>query len=81
MPMVDDSAWDTKITKVQPDNLIISGYPLRELIESRTLLDVAHLLVAGELPDVRTREGLRKIALEAVMLPAPAVQRSQREDI
>ncbi|MFO7618117.1 MAG: citrate/2-methylcitrate synthase [Thermoplasmata archaeon] len=78
--MAEDN-WETKITKVQPDNLQMSGYPLRELIEKKTLLDVAHLLVAGELPDARTREGLRKIAIEAVMLPAPPAERSPGEDI
>jgi citrate synthase len=79
--MADETAWDTKITKVQQDNLMISGYPLRELIGNKTLLDVAHLLVAGELPDVRTRESLRKIALEAAMMPAPPVARTPGEDI
>ena len=73
--------WDTKITKVEPDNLLISGYPLKELVEKKTLLDVAHLLVAGELPDVRTREHLRKIALEAIMLPSPQIERNPKEDI
>ncbi len=79
--MPDESSWETKLTKVQPDNLIISGYPLQELIGNKTLLDVAHLLVAGDLPDVRTREGLRKIAIEAVMLPAPQVDKRVGEDI
>ncbi|MDD4307413.1 MAG: citrate/2-methylcitrate synthase [Thermoplasmata archaeon] len=73
--------WETKITKVEPDNLLISGYPLQELVEKKTLLDVAHLLVSGELPDVRTREQLRKTALQAVMLPAPPIARNPKEDI
>ena len=73
--------WETKITKVEPDNLLISGYPLKSLVEKKTLIDVAHLLVSGELPDVRTREQLRKITLQAVMLPPPPVDRNSKEDI
>ncbi|MDO9537486.1 MAG: citrate/2-methylcitrate synthase [Thermoplasmata archaeon] len=73
--------WNTKITKVVPDNLLISGYPLKDLIERKTFLDVIHLLVAGELPDVRARAQLRKIALEGVMLPSPVVDRNPNEDI
>jgi len=76
-----ESKWETKITKVVPDNLLISGYPLQDLVERKTLLDVAHLLVSGELPDVRNREILRKTALQAVMLPAPPVTRNPNEDI
>jgi len=76
-----EQGWETRITKVVPDNILISGYPLRDLVERKTLLDVAHLLVAGELPDVRTRENLRKVAMQAVMLPSPPVNRSTGEDI
>lgn len=73
--------WETKITKVVPDRLLISGYPLRDLVERKTLLDAAHLLVAGDLPDARNREILRKEALQAVMLPSPQVERNPKEDI
>ena len=73
--------WNTKITKVVPNNLLISGYPLKDLVEKKNFLDVAHLLVSGELPDVRNREALRKMAIQGVMLPAPPVDRNPREDI
>ncbi|MBA3045075.1 MAG: hypothetical protein KKH41_00365 [Candidatus Thermoplasmatota archaeon] len=73
--------WNTKITKVGPDNLLISGYPLRDLVGKRNFLDVSHLLVSGELPDVRNREALRKMAIQGVMLPAPPVDRNPKEDI
>jgi citrate synthase len=73
--------WDTKITRVEPDRLLIYGYPLKDLVERKTLLDVAHLLAAGDLPDVRTREQLRKIALQGAMLPSPPVERNPKEDI
>lgn len=78
---MSEQSWETRITKVEPDNLLISGYPLQDLVERKTILDVAHLLVSGELPDVRTREQLRKITLQAVMLPSPPVNRNPNEDI
>lgn len=73
--------WETAITKVQPDNLQICGYPLRDLVERRTLPEVANLLVTGDLPDVRTRENIRKTAIEGAQLPSPPVSRNPGEDI
>jgi len=74
-------AWETRITKVDPDKLLISGYPLKDLVEKKTLLDVAHLLVSGELPDARNRENMRKAALQGAMSPAPPVERNPKDDI
>ena len=39
------AGWGTITTKVAPNNLVISGYRLQELIEHSNLLETAHLLV------------------------------------
>ncbi len=76
-----EEEWETRITKAMPDHILISGYPLKDLVERKTLLDTVHVLVAGELPDVRTREILRKEALQGAMLPPPPTERNPKEDI
>ncbi|MGQ9477655.1 MAG: citrate/2-methylcitrate synthase [Candidatus Bipolaricaulia bacterium] len=64
-------SWGTLITKIEPNNILISGYPLQELIGRKGLLEVAYLLVRGELPSPEALEELRAIALEGAKTPAP----------
>lgn len=73
--------WGTLITKVIPNNLLISGYPLQDIVEKKGFLETAYLLVKGEFPDKTTLEEMRKIAVDAVRRPAPKVNRLKNEDI
>lgn len=73
--------WGTLITKVMPNNLLISGYPLQDIIEKKSFLETAYLLVKGEFPDKKTLEEIRKIAIEAVKKTVPKVIRLKDEDI
>lgn len=73
--------WGTLITKVVPNNLLISGYPLQDIVERKNFLETAYLLVKGEFPDIKTLEEIRTIAVTAATLPAPNVIRSPGEDI
>ncbi|HWR27743.1 MAG TPA: citrate/2-methylcitrate synthase [Candidatus Thermoplasmatota archaeon] len=73
--------WGTLITKVMPNNLLISGYPLQDIVEQKGFLETAYLLVKGEFPDKKTYEEMRKIAVEAAKKPVPKVSRSKKEDI
>lgn len=52
--VVDTSA----ISKVMPEtnSLTYRGYAVEDLCEHRTFMDVAYLLVHGELPDIKERE-------------------------
>lgn len=72
--------WGTLITKVSPNQLMVSGYRLQDLIEKATFLQTAHLLVTGELPDSSALEGHRKRVVKALKSPAPVVHRV-KEDI
>ena len=75
------SGWGTLITKVMPNNLLISGYPLQDIVEKKGFLETAYLLIKGEFPDKKTFEEMRKIAVEATKKPAPKVTRLKNEDI
>lgn len=78
---VKTAAWSTMTTKVEPDNLVICGYPLSQLIEHSNLLEVAHLLIKHELPDQEEMAQHRDLAFQAACLPAPKVERLQGQDI
>ena len=76
-------SWGTIITKIEPNNILISGYPLQEIIGRKGLLETAHLLVKGEFP-IPTSEALKElqaVALQGVREPGPRVERLEGEDI
>ncbi len=73
--------WGTLITKVMPNNLIISGYSLQNIVEKKGFLETAYLLVKGEFPDKKTLEEMRKIAVDAARRPVPKVSHQKKEDI
>ncbi len=73
--------WGTLITRVAPNSLLISGYPLEQLIDKASLLQIAHLLVKTELPSDEALEAHGKAAYRAAKLPAPAVTRREGEDL
>ena len=75
------TGWGTLITKVEPNNLMISGYPLQDIVKHKGFLETAYLLVKGEFPDKKSLENIRKIAISAAKMPAPKVKRLKDEDI
>ncbi len=74
-------SWATLITKVEPNNLMLSGYPLQQIVERKTLLETACLLVKGEFPSPKALEEQRKVALQAVAESGPIVKLDQGEDV
>ncbi len=73
--------WSTLITKVMPNNLLLSGYPLQDIVGHKNFLEVAYLLIKGEFPDKKTLEEMRTIAVTAAKIPAPKVKRIPHEDV
>ncbi len=73
--------WATVTTKVEPNNLVIAGYPLAQLIEHSNVLETAHLLIKTELPTKDELAAHTKAAYDAAMKPAPKVERFEGEDI
>jgi succinyl-CoA synthetase alpha subunit len=56
-------SWGTLITNVKPDNLMVSGYPLQELVEKKSFLEIGYLLIKGELPNPDNLKECHRIAM------------------
>ena len=63
--------WGTLITRVSPNELIVRGYPLQEIISNKNFLETTYLLIEGEFPDESMLSELEKIACNASLLPVP----------
>ena len=74
-------SWGTMVTKVEPNNLVIQGYKLKELVEYSNLMEVAHLLIKGNLPDADTVKFHAALAVKAAQIPVPKVPHVDGEDI
>ncbi len=73
--------WATLITKIEPNNIIISGYPLQDIVKDKSLLETTFLLIKGKFPNEEEIKAMEKIALEAVHLPSPKASIFKGEDI
>ncbi len=74
-------SWTTLITKVEPNNLVVRGYRIQDIIERASLVEAAHLVAVGELPGRARVEALERLALEAAGKPLPRVTAAAGEDI
>lgn len=74
-------SWSTLVTKVVPNNLIIRGFSLQEIIEHASLISASFLVIQGELPDDRTVKTLTGLAVNAAKKPGPTASRNPREDV
>jgi len=74
-------SWTTLVTKVEPNNLIVRGYRVQDLIERASLVEAAHLIIQGELPDAARAASLARLAMEAALKPFPPVVRNPEEDL
>lgn len=74
-------SWTTLVTKVEPNNLAVRGYRVQDLIARASLVEAAHLVAAGELPDAGRRAWLDRLAMEAARKPLPPVVRHPGEDL
>jgi len=74
-------SWTTLITKVEPNNLVVRGYRVQDLIERASIVEAAHLVVQGDLPDSGRTASLTRLAMAAAMKPLPSVIRNREEDL
>lgn len=74
-------SWTTLVTKVEPNNLVVRGYRVQDLIERASLVEAAHLIAQGELPDGERTAALTRLAEDAAKKPLPAVIRNPEEDL
>lgn len=75
------NAWETQVTLVAPNNLVVRGYRLTDIVEKTGLIQAAHLVMTGEMPSAETTENLRELALSASQKPLPQVHRNPVEDV
>lgn len=73
--------WATLITKIEPNNIIISGVPLQDIIKEKTILETIYLLLKGKFPSKEELAIIEKIALDAVKLPISEIEPIIDEDI
>ena len=50
MPGADGSTWRTAITRIQPNEILIRGYPVDELMGRLSFAECIYLTLRGELP-------------------------------
>ena len=74
-------SWTTLITKVEPNNLVVRGYRVQDLIERASIVEAAHLIIQGDLPDSGRVASLTRLALEAALRPLPPVTRNTEEEL
>jgi len=58
--------WETKITKVTPNELLIRGYPLDDLIGSITFASGIFLIIRGELPSLAEEKVINAILVSSI---------------
>jgi len=58
--------WETKITKIKPNEIRLHGYRLDELMGQITFSEAIHLLFTGELPDEKIARLLDAIFISSI---------------
>jgi len=74
-------SWTTLVTKVEPNNLVVRGYRVQDLIERASLVEAAHLITLGELPDAERTASLTRVAVAAAKKRLPPAVRNPEEDL
>lgn len=73
--------WGTMITRVEPDNLVVRGYRLQDIIRRGDLISAAWLIVEGELPAPEAAAEMKRLFFEAAGTSPPEVPVMDGEDI
>ncbi|MGM0484111.1 MAG: citrate/2-methylcitrate synthase [Candidatus Krumholzibacteriota bacterium] len=73
--------WGTMITRVEPDNLVVRGYRLQDIIRKGDLISAAWLIVEGDLPDPETAAAMKSLFFKAAGTSLPEVPVMEGEDI
>ncbi len=74
-------SWSTLITKVEPNNLVVRGYKLQDIVEHASLIEAAYLIMQGELPTAEAAAKLEALAFRAAGGPLLPVAAGAGEDV
>jgi len=58
--------WETKITSVEPNRILVRGYPIEELMGTVSYPDAVYLLLMGELPNPAHSKMVEAILVSSV---------------
>ena len=61
-----DKKWYTGITKVEPNNIQVRGYPIHYLMDKITFGEAVYLLLKGELPDEKEKRMIETILVSSI---------------
>ena len=61
-----DKKWYTKITKVEPNNIQVRGYPIHYLMDKITFGEAVFLLLKGELPSENEKRMIETILVSSI---------------
>jgi citrate synthase len=64
--MSKELTWSTKITKVEPNNVMVRGYPIQDLMGKIGYAEGLYLAIKGDLPDERTKDMLGAILTSSI---------------
>ncbi|MBN2135593.1 MAG: citryl-CoA lyase [Acidobacteria bacterium] len=64
--MSNDLKWNSKITKVEPNNVIVHGYPIQDLMGKIRYSDGLYMILKGELPDEKQSKMLEAILVSSI---------------
>jgi succinyl-CoA synthetase alpha subunit len=74
-------SWTTLVTRIEPNKILVRGYRLEDVIEYASLVEAAHLIIEGKLPDAPRAASLTRLASEAAFGSLPPVVRNAEEDL
>jgi citrate synthase len=63
---VEDKTWNTAITRVKPNSLLLRGYPINELIGRVSFAQAIFLVIMGELPGTNEARMLDAIFVSSI---------------
>jgi len=64
--MAEDLSWKTTITKVEPNNVVVRGYPIQDLMGKIGYAQGLYLILKGELPDEKCGQMLDSILISSI---------------
>ena len=56
----EDPRWRTAITRIEPNKILIRGYPVDEMMGRLSFAEAIYLILRGELPSPVHRQAVRR---------------------
>jgi len=73
--------WETYITKIAPDEIVISGYRIQDIIGSKDFLDTSYLAIKKEFPSIKEKRKIETVFREAISYSPPHTDKWKNEEL